>query len=99
MPNNPKIHIDPKSQIAKTNWSAGTGFGKCPFLGILNITFKPLLGETKTSIVGRYLIGTFTTPEDTPEHIMAALGGPAKEVAHARALRRNVVALQSQHWA
>ena len=38
-----------------------TGVGKCPFLGILNITFKYLL-EFISPIVGWCSIGTFTNP-------------------------------------
>ena len=38
-----------------------TGVGKCPFLGILNITFKYLL-EIISPIVGWCSIGTFTNP-------------------------------------
>ena len=42
-------------------WSCSSGVGKCPFLGILNITFKYLL-EIISPILGWCSIGTFTNP-------------------------------------
>ena len=41
--------------------SSATWVGKCPFLGILNITFKYLL-EIISPILGWCSIGTFTNP-------------------------------------
>ena len=45
-----------------------TGVGKCPFLGILNITFKYLL-EIISPMVGWCSIGTFTNPWSGLSHV------------------------------
>ena len=44
-----------------------TGVGKCPFLGILKITFKYML-EIISPIVGWCSIGTFTNPVEWDYH-------------------------------
>ena len=49
-----------------------TGVGKCPFFGILNITFKYLL-DIISPIVGWCSIGTFTNPCSNPFLIFTIL--------------------------